>query len=124
MANEKIEVAWDSVVDSLESDKTGLTGMILRNMKTGETSKVGLQGIFVAVGVTPTTSFIADLLELNEDGYIKSGEDTLTAVPGILAAGDCRTTILKQVSTAVGDGAVAAIMAEKYIDELGFQTKK
>ena len=124
MANEKIEVAWDSVVDSLTSDKTGLTGMILRNMKTGETSQVGLQGVFVAVGVTPTTGFIADLLELNEDGYIKSGEDTLTAVPGILAAGDCRTTILKQVSTAVGDGAVAAIMAEKYIDELEFQTKK
>lgn len=124
MANEKIEVAWDSVVDSLESDNTGLTGVMLRNMKTGETSKVELQGMFVAVGVTPTTGFVADLLELNEDGYIKSGEDTLTAVPGILAAGDCRTTVLKQVSTAVGDGAVAAIMAEKYIDELEFQAKK
>ncbi|NOQ41308.1 MAG: thioredoxin-disulfide reductase [Desulfuromusa sp.] len=123
MANEKIEVAWDSVVDSLESDNTGLTGVMLRNMKTGETSKVELQGIFVAVGVTPTTGFVADLLELNEDGYIKAGEDTLTAVPGILAAGDCRTTVLKQVSTAVGDGAVAAIMAEKYIDELEFQAK-
>ena len=124
MANEKIEVAGDSVVDSLKSDNSGLTGMMLRNMKTGETSLVELQGMFVAVGVTPTTGFIADLLELNEDGYIKSGEDTLTAIPGILAAGDCRTTILKQVSTAVGDGAVAAIMAEKYIDELEFQTKK
>ncbi|MCD6187024.1 MAG: thioredoxin-disulfide reductase [Desulfuromusa sp.] len=124
MANEKIEVAWDSVVDSLISDNSGLTGMMLRNMKTGETSQVELQGMFVAVGVTPTTGFIADLLELNEDGYIKSGEDTLTAIPGILAAGDCRTTILKQVSTAVGDGAVAAIMAEKYIDELEFQAKK
>ena len=124
MANEKIEVAWDSVVDSLESDNTGLTGVVLRNMKTGETHKVELQGMFVAVGVTPTTGFVADLLELNEDGYIKSGEDTLTAVPGILAAGDCRTTVLKQVSTAVGDGAVAAIMAEKYIDELEFQAKK
>jgi thioredoxin reductase (NADPH) len=78
--------------------------------------------MFVAVGVTPTTGFSAGLVELNEDGYIKSGEDTLTSVPGIFAAGDCRTTVLRQVSTAVGDGAVAAVMAEKYIDGLALRT--
>lgn len=122
MANEKIEVAWCSVVDGLESDNSGLTGAVLRDMKTGETRTIDIQGMFVAVGVTPTTGFVADLLELNEDGYIKSGEDTLTSIPGIYAAGDCRTTVLKQVSTAVGDGAVAAVMAEKYIDELDHQT--
>jgi len=90
-------------------------------MKTGETRTIDIHGMFVAVGVTPTTSFLKDIVELNEDGYIKSGEDTLTSVPGIYAAGDCRTTVLKQVSTAVGDGAVAAVMAEKYIDELDHQ---
>ncbi|MBN1958970.1 MAG: thioredoxin-disulfide reductase [Desulfuromonadales bacterium] len=120
-ANEKIEMAWNSVVEKFESDNSGLTGAVLRDMKTGETRTIDIQGMFVAVGVTPTTSFVADLLELNEDGYIKSGEDTLTSVPGIYAAGDCRTTVLKQVSTAVGDGAVAAVMAEKYIDELDHQ---
>ncbi len=120
-ANDKIEMAWCSVVDSLESDNSGLTGAVLRDMKTGETRTIDIHGMFVAVGVTPTTSFLKDIVELNEDGYIKSGEDTLTSVPGIYAAGDCRTTVLKQVSTAVGDGAVAAVMAEKYIDELDHQ---
>ncbi|MCW9048855.1 MAG: FAD-dependent oxidoreductase, partial [Deltaproteobacteria bacterium] len=122
LANDKIEMAWNSVVDGLESDNSGLTGIVLRDMKTGETRTIELQGMFVAVGVTPTTDFLVDLIALNEEGYIISGEDTCTAVPGIYAAGDCRTTVLKQVSTAVGDGAVAAIMAEKYIDELEYQS--
>ncbi len=121
MANEKIEVAWNSVIDSFESDNSGLTGAVLRDTKTGETRSIELQGMFIAVGVRPTTGFVADLLELNEEGFIVSGEDTMTRVPGIFAAGDCRTTVLKQVSTAVGDGAVSALMAEKYIDELNHQ---
>ncbi len=118
LANDKIEVAWNSVVDGLESDNTGLTGAILKDTKTGETRKIELQGMFVAVGVTPTTEFIRDLVDVTDDGYIKAGEDTKTSVPGIFSAGDNRTTVLRQVSTAVGDGAVAAIMAERYITEL------
>ncbi len=121
LANDKIEVAWNSVVDGFESDTSGLTGAILKDTKTGETRKIELQGMFVAVGVTPTTEFIRDLVDVTEDGYIKAGEDTQTSVPGIFSAGDNRTTVLRQVSTAVGDGAVAAVMAEKYIDELGYQ---
>ncbi|WP_303720717.1 thioredoxin-disulfide reductase [Malonomonas rubra] len=116
--NEKIEIAWNSVVDKLLFDNTGLTGVVLKDTQTGEIREVTLSGIFVAVGVSPTTSFLNGLIELNEAGYIKAGEDTHTNAPGIYAAGDCRTNILKQVSTAVGDGAVAAIMAEKYIEEL------
>lgn len=115
--NEKIEMAWNSVVEELKSDNSGLTGAVLRDTVTGETREIEVKGMFVAVGVTPTTDFVADLLERTEEGYIKAGEDTHTNVPGIFAAGDCRTTVLKQVSTAVGDGAVAAIMAEKYIEE-------
>ena len=118
MANEKIEVVWDSVVDSLLSDKSGLNGAMLKNTKSGETSQLDVQGMFVAVGVTPTTDFVGDILDRTPEGYIIAGEDTETNVPGIFAAGDCRTTVLKQVSTAVGDGAVAALQAEKYIDEL------
>lgn len=120
--NEKIEMAWNSVVESLESDNSGLTGAVLRHMKSGETRSIEVQGMFVAVGVTPTTSFLKGLLPLDPDGFIISGEDTLTAIPGIYAAGDCRTSVLKQVSTAVGDGAVAAVMAEKYIDEFDKST--
>lgn len=116
--NEKIEMAWNSVVDSLEADSSGLTGATLRDIKTGETRPIKVQGMFVAVGVNPTTGFLSDLLEMDAAGYIKAGEDTHTSVPGIYAAGDCRTNILKQVSTAVGDGAVAAVMAEKHLEEL------
>ncbi|MFK5927686.1 MAG: thioredoxin-disulfide reductase [Desulfuromusa sp.] len=121
LENDKVEVAWNSVVDSLESDTSGLTGAILKDTKSGATRKIELQGMFVAVGVTPTTGFISDLVEVTEEGYIKAGEDTKTSVPGIFAAGDNRTTILRQVSTAVGDGSVAALMAEKYITELEHQ---
>jgi thioredoxin reductase (NADPH) len=121
LANEKVEVAWNSVVDGLESDSSGLTGAVLKDTKTGETRKIELQGMFVAVGVTPTTEFIRNLVAVTDDGYIKAGEDTLTSVPGIFSAGDNRTTLLRQVSTAVGDGAVAALMAEKYITDLEHQ---
>ena len=121
LENEKVEVAWNSVVDSLESDSSGLTGAILKDTQTGETRKIELQGMFVAVGVTPTTEFIRNLVAVTDDGYIKAGEDTLTSVPGIFSAGDNRTTLLRQVSTAVGDGAVAALMAEKYITDLKHQ---
>jgi thioredoxin reductase (NADPH) len=121
IANEKIEIAWNSVVESFESDNSGLTGAVLKNTQTGETRKIEIQGMFVAVGVTPTTGFIRDLVDLTDDGYIKAGEDTKTNVPGIYVAGDNRTTILRQVSTAVGDGAVAALMAEKHVDELNHQ---
>ncbi|MFO7765149.1 MAG: thioredoxin-disulfide reductase [Pelovirga sp.] len=117
-ANEKIEMVWNSVVEDFESDDSGLTGALLRNMKTGDTRQIEVKGLFAAIGVTPTTGFVKGMLTLDADGYIRCGEDTITNIPGIYAAGDCRTTVLKQVSTAVGDGAVAALMAEKYIDEL------
>ncbi len=123
IANEKIEIAWDSVIDSLESNNMGLTGAVLKNVKTGETSSIPLEGMFVAVGVTPTTGFLDGLVETTEDGYIKAGEDTKTSVAGIFAAGDNRTTILRQVSTAVGDGAVAALMSERHIGDLEHQAK-
>ncbi len=98
IANEKIEIAWNSVVDSFASDNSGLTGAVLKDTHTGETRKIEIQGMFVAVGVTPTTDFISDLVELTEEGYAKAGEDTKTHVPGILVAGENPTTILRQSS--------------------------
>lgn len=118
LKNDKIEMVWDSVVTGLLSDNTGLTGMAVENRKTGEKQQIEVSGLFGAIGVTPSTGFVGSLLELDESGYIKAGEDTHTSVPGVFAAGDCRTNVLKQVSTAVGDGAVAATQAEKYITEL------
>jgi thioredoxin reductase (NADPH) len=117
LENEKIEMIWDSVVTGLESDNTGLTGIQVENVKTGQERQLEAVGLFAAVGVTPITGFLGGLVALDAAGYIKAGEDTHTSVPGIYAAGDCRTNVLKQVSTAVGDGAVAATQAEKYISE-------
>jgi thioredoxin reductase (NADPH) len=117
-ANAKIEMVWDSVVSGLDSDNSGLTGITLENVKSGEQRQLEAVGMFVAVGVTPITQFLGEIVEQDESGYVKAGEDSHTSVAGIFAAGDCRTNVLKQVSTAVGDGAVAATQAEKYIEEL------
>ncbi len=121
MNNSKIEVKWNSVVDELESDTSGLTGIVLRNTESDAKESIEVSGMFVAVGVTPTTELVKGLLTLDDEGYIKAGEDTHTNIKGIYAAGDCRTNVLKQVSTAVGDGAIAAIMAEKYLEELEYE---
>jgi thioredoxin reductase (NADPH) len=118
LQNDKIEMIWDSVVKGLSSDNTGLTGITVENLKTGQQRHLDAVGMFVAVGVSPITQVVAGLVELDRSGYIVAGEDTHTSIPGIYAAGDCRTSVLKQVSTAVGDGAVAATQAEKYIEEL------
>lgn len=118
--NEKIEMVWDSVVTGLDSDNTGLTGIKVKNVKTGEQRQLESVGMFVAVGVNPVTQFLDGVVELDESGYVKAGENTHTTMPGLFAAGDCRTNVLKQVSTAVGDGAVAATQAEKYIEELKY----
>lgn len=117
-ANDKIEMVWDSVVEGLHSDNSGLTGITVRNLKTDAEQKLSVVGMFVAVGVTPVTGFLKGLIDLDASGYVRAGENTHTSMQGIFAAGDCRTNVLKQVSTAVGDGAVAATQAEKYIDEL------
>jgi thioredoxin reductase (NADPH) len=118
-SNQKIEMVWDSVVAGLGSDHSGLTSIQVKNRKTGGERKLDAVGMFVAIGVNPVTRFLNGVVALDDSGYIKAGENTHTSVPGIFAAGDCRTNILKQVSTAVGDGAVAATQAEKYIDGLG-----
>ncbi len=117
-ANDKIEMVWNSVVTGLDSDNTGLTGIKVENIETGESRQLDAVGMFVAIGVSPISQFLGGLIDLDESGYVKAGENAHTSVAGVFAAGDCRTNVLKQVSTAVGDGAVAATQAEKYIEEL------
>lgn len=114
-SNEKVEILWNSVIEKTVGDNTGLTGLQLKNTLTGENRPLEVSGLFVAIGVTPKAHFLADLLELDEDGHILTDSECRTSIPGIFAAGDVRKKILKQIATAVGDGAVAAIMAEKYL---------
>ncbi len=115
-ANEKVEILWNKVVETIEGDNTGLTGVKLKDTKNGIVFKLPLSGMFVAIGVVPKAEFLTGILTLDADGYIQAGEECITSMPGVFAAGDVRKKILKQVATAVGDGAVAAIMVEKYLD--------
>jgi thioredoxin reductase (NADPH) len=89
----------------------------IKNRDTGEEKKIEAQGVFVYVGLTPITGFLKEQIELDKWGYISAGEDTKTSVPGVFAAGDVRQKILRQITTSIGDGATAAFMAEKYIEE-------
>lgn len=116
-ANDKIEVVWDSVPEQVLSNNRGVSGLEILNKVTGDKSVLDLEGVFFAIGVIPKAHFLADVLDLNEEGYIMTDTECRTSMPGVFAAGDVRNKMLKQIATAVGDGAVAAIAAEKYLDE-------
>jgi thioredoxin reductase (NADPH) len=90
----------------------------LRDTVSGVTRQLPLAGVFVAIGVIPKAHFLADVVKLDQEGYILTDAECRTSIPGVFAAGDVRKKILKQIATAVGDGAVAAIMTEKYLDDL------
>ena len=117
-ANDKIEPVWNSTVEQVVGDNSGVTSLVLRNRQDGSQRTLEALGMFVAVGVTPKAHFLANILELNPDGYILTDAECRTSMPGVFAAGDVRKKILKQIATAVGDGAIAAIVAEKYLDNL------
>lgn len=119
-SDKKIEFMWDTVVEKiLGSDR--VEGLTLRNVKMNSHSVLPLQGVFIFIGVTPHTDFIKDSPIVNQEGFIVTNENMETSIPGILAAGDVRDKLLRQISTAVGDGAVAAFAAEKYIENLEYQ---
>lgn len=113
---ENVEFRWNSTVSALLSGDR-LTGVRLRDTVTGEECVVDCDGVFVSVGRQPATALAAGQLALDGGGYIVAGETTETSIPGVYAVGDVRTKPLRQVVTAVADGAVAVYMAEKYIAE-------
>lgn len=114
MKSENVEFRWNSTVEELlYGDR--LTGVRLKNVLTGEESVVECDGVFVSVGRKPATELVAGQLELDRSGYVVAGETTKTNIPGVYAVGDVRTKLLRQVVTAVADGAVAAHAAEEYI---------
>lgn len=114
-ANPKINFVWDCVVEEIVGSKL-VEKVVLRNVKTGEISEIKTDGVFIYIGLSPNTSFVD--VEKDERGFIKVNHRMETSIKGIFAAGDCRVTPLRQVTTAVGDGAIAAVSAEKYIEEL------
>ena len=114
-AKENVKIILGATVKKYLGDKE-LRGITIEDAKTGEVSDIELDGLFLAVGLVPQNGVFEGVIELDERGYIKAGEDTLTSTEGIFAAGDCRTKRIRQVATAAADGAVAAVSACDFID--------
>lgn len=114
MNAENVEFYWNSTVEEfLHGDK--ITGVRLKNVGTGEETVVDCDGVFISVGRQPATELVKDQLELDKGGYIIAGETTQTSIPSVYAVGDVRTKQLRQIVTAVNDGAVAVHMAEEFL---------
>lgn len=117
LAHPKMNFIWNSVVDEILGDGSQVTGVRIKNEKTGETSDFACQGVFFFVGMIPETDIVKGQIELDARGWIHTDEMMETSVPGVYAIGDVRAKYLRQVATAVSDGATAATAAERYIEE-------
>jgi thioredoxin reductase (NADPH) len=116
--NEKVEVIWDTTVERAEGDATGLTTLKLHNVKSGERRDLAATGLFVFVGFRPNTGIIADHVDHDDMGYVRTDQNMKTSIRGLFAAGDLRSQLTRQVTTAVGDATTAAIAVEKYLKAL------
>jgi len=116
--NPKIDIVWDSVVEEILGipEPPQVTGVRLRNVRTGALSELSCDGVFIAIGHTPVTGFVADQLPLDPEGYVITQPDsTATAIPGVYAAGDVKDKVYRQAVTAAGLGCMAALEAEKFL---------
>ena len=113
---ENVEFVWDSAVTEILADGR-VTGVKVKNLKDGAERELNFSGLFVSIGRKPATDFLHGVLELDEYGYIVADESTRTSIPGVFAVGDVRTKALRQVVTAVADGATAIHYAEEYLNE-------
>jgi len=117
MEAENVEFLWNSAVVGLEHGMK-LTGVKVRNLQTGEEQSVEADGLFISIGRKPATDLVKDQLQLDQGGYIIAGEDTRASIPGVYAVGDVRTKQLRQIVTAVADGAIAVHAAEEFLSGL------
>ncbi len=116
----KVTIKWDSTLDEVLGDKSGVTGMRIKNVKSGTAEDITLDGVFIAIGHKPNTDLFADQLDM-EGGYIiteggAKGNATQTSIPGVFAAGDVQDYIYRQACTSAGTGCMAALDAERYLD--------
>ena len=119
---ENIHIQWDHTLEEVLGDDSGVTGMRIAHTSSGEKQEFDLQGVFIAIGHTPNTEIFTDQLEMN-NGYIRiqaglEGNATATSIPGVFAAGDVADQVYRQAVTSAGFGCMAALDAEKYLDEL------
>jgi Thioredoxin reductase len=115
-ANEKVEIIWDSVVEEVLGDDSGMTGLRLNNVKTGEESTLDAHGLFVAIGHDPATEMFKGQLEMDNEGYLITAPDsTATSIPGVYGAGDVSDHTYRQAVTAAGMGCMAALEADRFL---------
>lgn len=113
----KIEMLWNTIVHEIVGSEK-VEKAVLEDVVTKGLSEIDVSGIFVYIGTKPNTDFIKGIVDLDEHGYIITDSDMVTSCPGIFAAGDCRHKKLRQIATAVGEGAAAAVMAYEYIQDI------
>ena len=118
-----VTIAWNHVLEEVLGDNSGVTGIRIKNVNNGEITKLDLQGVFIAIGHTPNTDLFKGQLEM-VNGYIVTqggdqGNATATSIPGVFAAGDVQDHVYRQAVTSAGSGCMAALDAEKYLDDLG-----
>ena len=117
LAQEKIAFAWDTIPTRILG-KAGVEEIELKNVKSGDVSRLRVDGVFVFVGYNPNNELVKGQLNLDRYGFVVTDNDLETSVPGVFAAGDIRSKLLRQISTAVGEGATAAFAAERYLENV------
>jgi thioredoxin reductase (NADPH) len=118
LRNAKVEIVWDSVVDEVlgQREPPAVTGLRLRNARTGALSEIAADGVFIAIGHDPATQLVKGQLEMDRDGYVITAPgSTATSVPGVFAAGDVRANSVKRVASAVGEGAMSVYLVHRYL---------
>ncbi|HKK07961.1 MAG TPA: thioredoxin-disulfide reductase [Gemmatimonadota bacterium] len=118
LRNPKAEVIWNTVVEEIRGDDSGVTSLALRDVETGETSELPVTGVFIFIGFEPNTGLLAEHVEHDAGGYLLTDRDMRTSIPGLFAAGDVRSQLVRQITTAVGDATTAVFAAEKYLVDL------
>ncbi len=120
LTNKTINFIWDSVLTEILEDSSGVTGIRTRNLKTDKETELACDGLFIAIGHRPNTELFRDQLEMNDEGYILTRNGTKTNVSGVFAAGDVQDQQFRQAVTAAGTGCMAAIQAERSLDNLPY----
>lgn len=116
LANDKIEFVWDSVLTGIDGGLSNVEKVVVKNVKTGKSKDLMVDGCFIWIGIQPNNAFIEDAVKLDEYGFVVVDSNMETSVPGVYAAGDGRNTPVRQVTTAVGDATIATLSAVDYIE--------